>query len=114
MKLQDTHWTKEELLIYTLIYCANVDYIESHFEVEHIKSKVKECNYEELKAEFDKDKPNESLVKIKDAFDKHGYTVDEKELFFDDIRRLFIVDGKYSTHEQELFKSLNNIIEYRF
>jgi hypothetical protein len=114
MKSINTNWTKEDLLIYTLIYCANADYVETHFEIEHIKSKIKESNYDKIKAEFIKDKPNESLVKIKDAFDKHGYTADEKEFFFDDIRDLFVVDGKYSIHEQELFKSINNIIEYRF
>lgn len=114
MKTHDTNWTKEELLIYTLIYCANADYNESEFEIKHIKSKIKDSDYDSLKKEFDRDTPHDSLQKIKDAFDKHGYSADDKEKFYDDIRILFLADGKYSKDEQNLFEFLTNIIEYRF
>ena len=46
------NWTKEELKIYILIYCANADFSESKFEVDYIKSRTKTDNFKKNHAEF--------------------------------------------------------------
>lgn len=106
-----SHWTKEELLIYTLIYCANADHNESLIETNFIKSKIQHSNYEILKSEFEKDSPFTRIQKIKEAFDNNDFSAHEKEDFFDDMRELFLVDRKFSSKEQSLFQSIVNVIE---
>ena len=93
MNNYEAHWTKEELLVYTLIYCANADHHESSIETSIIKSKIQHSDYDKLKAEFEKDSPFARIQKIKDAFDRNEYNLDEKEQFFDDIRDIFLSDG---------------------
>ena len=111
MNTYDTNWNKEELLIYILIYCANSDHHQSWIETSFIKSKVKNSDYDKLKAEFDRDSSFARIQKIKDAFDKNQYSVKDKERLFDDMRELFLADGKFSNLEQQLFQSISNIIE---
>ena len=111
MNTYDTNWSKEELLIYILIYCANSDHHESGIETSFIKSKIQQSDYDKLKAEFMRDSPFARIQKIKDAYDKNEYSLDDKEKLFDDMRELFLADGRFSSLEQNLFQSITNIIE---
>lgn len=106
----DTGWTKEELKIYTLIYCANADYFESPMELNFIKSKVKESDFDKIYAEFKNDNDFMSVQKINQTIIKLGYTTDEKETLFEEMRELFLADGKYHSFEQNLHRALTNII----
>ena len=112
MNTYDTNWNKEELLVYILIYCANSDHHQSGIETSYIKSRVKNSDYDLLKAEFEKDSPFARIQKIKDAFDRNEYSIKDKEKLFDDMRELFLADGKFSSLEQNLFQSITNIIEH--
>ena len=105
-----TGWTKEELKIYTLIYCANADYFESHLEINYIKSKVEESDFEKIYAEFKSDNDYTSIQKIKQTIEKKGYTDEEKETLFDEMRKVFLADGKYQSLEQNLHRALTNIL----
>ena len=112
MNTYDTNWTKEELLIYILIYCANADHHESEIETYFIKSKIQKSNYDKLKNEFIKDSPFARIQKIKDAYDRNQYSVNDKEELFDDMRNLFLTDGRFSNSEQKMFQYITNIIEH--
>jgi len=112
MKTYDTNWNKEELLIYLLIYCANSDHHESGIETSFIKSKINKSDYDNLKAEFEKDSPFARIQKIKDAYDRNEYNVQDKEQLFEDMRDLFLTDGRFSNSEQKLFQYITNIIEH--
>jgi hypothetical protein len=112
MKTYDTNWNKEELLIYLLIYCANSDHHESGIETSFIKSKINKSDYDKLKAEFEKDSPFAKIQKIKDAYDRNEYNVQDKEQLFEDMRDLFLTDGRFSNSEQKLFQYITNIIEH--
>lgn len=103
-----TNWTKEDLIIYTLIYCANADLNETQLEVEHIKSKIKNSDYDALHAEYKIDSDYQSFDKICIAI-KELKIEDPKEII-NEILATFNSDGKYSTLEQVLFKGLNKII----
>jgi len=105
-----TGWTKEELKIYTLIYCANADYFESHFEIDYIRSKVKESDYDNLYKEYKRDNDYMSIQKIKKTIEDLGYSDEEKEALFDEMRELFLADGKYQSLEQNLHRALSNIL----
>lgn len=105
-----TGWTKEELKIYTLIYCANADYFESQLEMNFIKSKVDESNFEKIYLEFKSDNDYMSVQKIKHTMENLGYSNEDKDKLFDEMRGVFLADGKYQSLEQNLHRALTNIL----
>lgn len=106
-----TKWTKEELKIYTLIHCANADYFESQFEINYIKSKIKDSDFDQIYTEFKKDNNYTRIQKINHSIERLGYSNKEKDLLFDEMRELFLSDGKYHSLEQNLHRALSNIIQ---
>jgi uncharacterized tellurite resistance protein B-like protein len=103
-----TNWTKEDLMVYTLIYCANADLHESKLEVEYIKSKILNSDYDALHHEFKADKDYQAFDKICSAI--KDLKIDDTKEIINEIMKTFNSDGKYSTLEQVLFKGLNKII----
>ena len=111
MKKSNTNWTKEELKVYILIYCANADFSESKFEVDFIKSKIKTSNFENIHAEYEQDNDYQSIQKIQLSMEEHGYTNDEKDRLFGEIKELFLSDKKYDILEQNLYRGLSHILK---
>ena len=111
MKKINTNWTKEELKIYILIYCANADFSESKFEVDFIKSKIQISNFEKIHAEFEQDNDYQSIQKIQLSIEEHGYTNDESNRLFGEIKELFLSDKKYDVLEQNLYRGLSHILK---
>jgi hypothetical protein len=111
MKKINTNWTKEELKIYVLIYCANADFSESKFEVDFIKSKIQTSNFEKIHAEFEQDNDYQSIQKIQLSMEEHGYTNDETNRLFGEIKELFLSDKKYDILEQNLYRGLSHILK---
>jgi len=110
MNKKITNWTKEELKVYILIYCANADFSESKFEVDFIKSKIKTNNFEKIHAEFEEDNDYQSIQKIQLSVEEHGYTNDEKNRLFGEIKELFLSDKKYDVLERNLYLGLSQIL----
>jgi len=111
MNKKITNWTKEELKVYILIYCANADFSESKFEVDFIKSKIKTNNFEKIHAEFEEDNDYQSIQKIQLSVEEHGYTNDEKNRLFGEIKELFLSDKKYDVLERNLYLGLSQILK---
>lgn len=110
MSITKPNWTKEDLKIYILIYCAKADFNESNIEVDFIKSKLKNSDYEKLHTEFEADNDYQSIQKIQAALDKHGYSEKEVNGLFMEIKKLFLSDGKYDVLEQNLLLGLKHIL----
>jgi len=110
MNKKITNWTKEELKVYILIYCANADFSESKFEVDFIKSKIKTNNFDKIHAEFEEDNDYQSIQKIQLSVEEHGYTNDEKNRLFGEIKELFLSDKKYDVLERNLYLGLSQIL----
>lgn len=104
-----TNWTKEDLKVYFLIYCANADFSENKFEDDFIKSKIRVSNFDAIHREFEKDNDFQSLEKIQDAMNMHGYTKEEKDGLFLEVRDLFQADGDYDLMEKNLLRGLKHI-----
>jgi len=111
MNKKITNWTKEELKVYILIYCANADFSESKFEVDFIKSKIKTNNFDKIHAEFEEDNDYQSIQKIQLSVEEHGYTNDEKNRLFGEIKELFLSDKKYDVLERNLYLGLSQILK---
>jgi hypothetical protein len=109
MKEFDTNWSKEELKVYILIYCANANFSESEVETDFIKSKTRGNSFERIHDEFDKDDDYQSIQKIRLTLKKYGYSKDETGRLFKEMKELFLSDGKYDILEQNLFRGLNHI-----
>lgn len=109
MKEFMTNWTKEELNLYILIYCANADFNETRGETDFLKLKSNESIFTRIHEEFDKDNDYQSIQKIRATLDKFGYTKDEKELLLSEMKELFFLDGSFSTLEKNLFIGINHI-----
>ena len=104
-----TNWTKEELNLYILIFCANADFIESKGETDFLKLKSNETLFSRIHEEFDKDNDYQSIQKIRSTLDKFGYTKDEKDLLLREMKELFFLDGTYNILEKNLFIGMNHI-----
>ncbi|MFD1551772.1 hypothetical protein DNU06_02265 [Putridiphycobacter roseus] len=105
------NWTKEELKIYLLIYCANADFSETKSEIAFIKSKIKTSNFEQLHAEFDKDNDYQSIQKIQLSMKENGYSKEDKDALFEDIKAVFLRDDKYDVLEQNLMIGLGHLLK---
>ncbi|MBK7095313.1 MAG: hypothetical protein IPH57_09820 [Saprospiraceae bacterium] len=109
MEEYQTNWTKEELKIYLLIYCAKADFLESKVETDFIKSKIKDNSFERIHEEFNKDNDYQSIQKIRTTIEKYSYSKDAIAQLFEEMKELFLSDGKYGILEQNLFMGLNHI-----
>ncbi len=109
MKSFETNWTKEELNIYVLIYCAIADFVETKEEIDFIQSKVEASVYEKMKKEFEGDNDFESIQKIQNALKRHGYSESENEALVQEIKALFLADGQYGILERNLLLGMNRI-----
>jgi len=103
------NWTKEELKIYILIYCSNADFNESQLEIDYIKSKLQNSNFEKMHAEFEQDNDYQSIQKIMASIKAHRCEHDKTLL--KEIMELFLSDGKYDILEQNLYRGLKHILK---
>ena len=110
MSTANSNWTKEDFIIYTLIYFANADYVEEKLELDYIKSKINTSNLESLKEEYSKDNDYTSIQKIYAYIEEHDYTDEDKDKLIEDIKALFWSDGKYDSLEYNLMLGLKKII----
>ena len=105
-----TNWTKEDLKIYLLIYCANADFSESKHELKYIKEKIKNSQYDKIRDEFEKDNEYQSIQKIQTTIKELGYSKLAINSLLEEIKELFVSDHNFNTQEQNLFRGLNKIL----
>lgn len=105
-----THWNKDELTGYLLIYCAHADFIESEDERALIRSKISEESYKRLHKEFDKDSDFTSIQKIKSTQERLNFNEEDKGKLLDDMKEMFLLDGNYDIQEMNLFRGLKKIL----
>ena len=111
MENSKPNWTKEELKIYTLIYCANADFSESKVEIDFIKSKIQSSNFDKIHSEFEDDNDYQSIQKIQSSSEEHGDTKDETNSLFNEIKELFMSDKKYDVLEENLLLGLRHLLK---
>ncbi len=110
MTSETKKWTKEELQIYIMLLCANVDDIESKEEIKLIKSKVDKKTFKKIYKEFCKDKEDKRFQKIDRGIQLHEYSHIELENFRNEINEIFMVDNHLGNMESNLNRILDNIL----
>jgi len=108
--MEQSHWTKEELAAYILLYTAHSNFDEANTEKNVIISKVDMQTFQKIHDEFEKDNDYQSLQKIIKGVDYHNYNSDDLKLLFADIKMLFLSDGEYDIMERNMFLFLNKIL----
>lgn len=106
-----TLWTRKELKAYLLLYCANANYIEKEEEIDMIRAKVQEEQFESLRKEYDGDNDYQSIQKIQATIKRLGYSQVQIDDLIQETKDLFQADGIYDQVEKMLFYGLKKILE---
>ena len=109
-QMNNSNWTKEELVAYILLFAANSDFTEDNDEKELILSKVDKSTYKSINKEFQKDNDFQSIQKILSGLKQHNYSKGDIDLLFADIKALFLADGNYDTIERNMFTNLKRLL----
>lgn len=108
--MEDSIWSREELIAYILLFAANSNFKESNKERNMIISKVDMKTFSDIHEEFDNDNDYQSIKKIREALDRHDYSREDLESLFIDIKVLFYSDGEYDILEQNMFLYLKKVL----
>jgi len=111
MSNSSTHWSKNELQAYILLYCANANFVEKPAEIDLIKSKVDTTRYKAIHQEFDNDNDYQSIEKIIDAVNRLNLSDKQTDKMILEIKELFMADGDFDAAEKALFSGLKHILK---
>jgi uncharacterized tellurite resistance protein B-like protein len=110
MKEFNPNWSEQQLIAYTLLYCAKADFVETDEEKVMIASKIAPDVLEGIKAEFNEDNDYEHAQKIMKAMDNLNYTPSKREALIQEILEMFNSDGEFSQVEKTLYRSLKRLL----
>jgi hypothetical protein len=110
MKDVKNHWTKLELKLYILMFCAKVDQYETAEEIDLIKSKTDPETFDRLYKEFCEDCEDDCFEKIEDAIGKYPFSPREIADIKKEVLEVFNSDKKFEMKERYLEKVLDNIL----
>ena len=108
--MSTTHWTKDELIAYILLYAAHSNLDEANHERNVIISKVDMQTFQRIHDEFDADNDYQSIQKIINGIEAHNYSKSDLNTLFSDIKLLFLSDGEFDVLEQGIYTSLKKIL----
>lgn len=109
-KSEVPNWSRQEFQTYLYIYCINADYKETKEELKKISLKINNEMYKKIHTEFEKDNDYTSIQKIKNSFNNFYYKQEEIDRLFNEIKELFLSDGKYDILEKNLMKGLKRLL----
>ena len=105
------NWTKDDLKVYIMLYCANADSILDDEEIEFIKEKTNNPKYKALRKEFDKDNDYQGTQKMEAAIKRLGYNETQIVDLINDLKELFWADGKFDSIENAILKHIKRIFK---
>lgn len=110
MSSKRINWTKNELQIYILLLCANVDLVQTEDEIKLIKSKVDENTFNKIYKEFSGDTEEDSFRKIENNVATQEYSHKELVCFQREMHKIFFTDKHFSMMEHHLERILKNML----
>jgi 3-mercaptopyruvate sulfurtransferase SseA len=103
------HWTKNELIAYTLLYAANSNFEEDNKERNLIIEKVDMQTFQKIHDEFDADNDYQSIQKIQAGLNEHHFTKADIDTLLVEIKTMFFADGEFDVMERITYRSLNKL-----
>lgn len=110
MNLPTEHWSKEDLFVYMLLYCANADYNESIYEVAEIKAKYPTAKYELLHKDFEADNDATRDEKILMVAKRHNMDKSDFDDLMNYIPTVIKADGHASQEEKMMMHGLHELL----
>ena len=110
MKEFDTSWSREELKVYLMIYCANADFHESKIESDFIKAKHPDTDFDAIHEEYNEDTDFQRIQKIRLTAKRHNYSKPEIDELFEEMKTLFKSDRDFDLLEANLLRELSHLI----
>jgi hypothetical protein len=105
-----SHWHKEDLFVYALLFCANADLEESIYEEAEIKAKYPTANYDLIHQEFMADNDATRAEKILECARAHNMTKGDFDELFEFIPTILKADGHVSAEEQMMLHGLQELL----
>lgn len=110
MKSPTEHWNKEDLFVYTLLFCMNADFDESIYEEAEIKAKYPTANYEQMHEFFMNDNDAMRAERILDVAKSHKMVKADFEDMMNFVPTVLKADGKVTVEEEMMFHGLNELL----
>jgi len=107
------NWTKEEYKVYLFIYCAKANFTEADEERNLIKAKFPTDKYDEIHKEIDADSDYKRIQKITVNFKKFYSTEEQFNELCEELKSVFMADGKIDILEENLFRALKHQLSQR-
>lgn len=107
----ETNWTEQELQTYLLLYCAHADFVITPEEKEYIQSLTSREEYKKIRREFEKDNDYQRIQKIDAAVERFSFSQDELNGIFENVKSLFLADGKIDLLERNIFRGLKHLLK---
>ncbi|MDO6598034.1 rhodanese-like domain-containing protein [Oceanihabitans sp. 2_MG-2023] len=109
-KEKTMHWTKNELVAYTLLYAANSNFEEDNKERNLIIEKVNMQTFQKIHDEFDADNDYQSIQKIQAGLKEHHFNQDDVNTLLAEIKKMFFADGEFDVYERAMYRSLSKLL----
>ncbi len=103
-------WSYEEFLSYIMLYAASADLEISDKEIDLIKQKSGNINFENVYAKFNSHSDYESIQAIAACKEKHFNSEQELNKVFEDMNKIFISDGHFDELEKNQLRALRHIL----
>ena len=110
MTKYNSTFSKDDLRIFVLLYCANADYEVSQSEFEYIKPKIGSVNLNKLYKELCISNDYQIINKIQYSIKKLNYSKEDKEILYKEIREMFKSDASNYILKLNLFRGLKRIL----
>jgi hypothetical protein len=102
------NWTKEEFLVYVMLYAATADTHITMQEQRTICEIAEEKTYNKMLNIFNEDTLMTCLQNVKDGSKKF---FDSNIQVLDTIKEVFFIDSKFSGYEQHFLKTISRILK---
>ncbi|KJD35644.1 hypothetical protein PW52_07805 [Tamlana sedimentorum] len=110
MKIDAKKWTEGEFKAYVLLFCANSNYREVSQDINILKHHVGKDELQAVSNEFDKDNDYQSIQKICMAIEEQGYSKDQLQALFQEIKELFLSGEKFDNVKKNIFMSFKRML----
>lgn len=110
LPMEEVKYSYNEFLGMLLIYVAHVDMDFSEDEKKLIKQKIGNQAMNKVLADFEEMSDFQAFQTILSYKGIYFPTAEQKEELLEDMKRLFLADGDYSTLEKETFHFLEKLM----
>jgi hypothetical protein len=107
-----TQWTKEEFLVYLMLYAANMDGKITAKEQKIICSKVRRTVYEDVLEEFETHSDNVCVQNILGYKEHYLNAADDVKKIIREMTDIFMEDGKISGVEQHILHLTEKLLSH--